>query len=118
MSGTEWNGAARVEGRRPRYSRRESGVVRTLTWDAANEQLMTENDETVRIKTTAGGTTVKCYHTRECDVWPENGRTVLRADAEKRGLSKCKRCSGLDMTGEDNDPRKYIRQIEEARAND
>lgn len=74
---------------------------------------METTNETVRIPTTNGGVTVHCYHvTEDCDVWPEHGRDIPLPDAEKRGLSECERCNGLNMTGADNDPLKYIRELQ------
>jgi len=57
------------------------------------------------------------YHTRQCRVHPQNHVETTKAEAEERGLERCKVCTGDYEPHKESDPWKYHKKAQEI-AND
>lgn len=72
--------------------------------------------EYVTVGTCAGGQDIHVYHTGDCHNAPgEQSREMELSLAKQRGLEECSFCSGkaTSATGEDSDPLKYIRKLQQ-----
>lgn len=67
------------------------------------------------VASTASGRALRTYHTDEnCRLGPseKRKREITVEQATRRDLELCSACAGTVKPSDDNDPRKYIRQLE------